>query len=401
MMLDGDHQREWKHGESAHQPRGVHRAQSARGEDPQGFRELRGVTAAAVTDTQARSPPSSIASGPSRRARRWSQCIFSGTRRCSCSARRRCCSSPRTARKSAFAVHGGGILAAACDGARILTGGDDGKVVATDADGESETLATDAKHRWIDRVALGPDGAVAWSGRQAGVRAQRQGRDQVARSALERRRARFRAEGPAARGRALRRRDAVVSQRAGRARNARLEGLASRRAVQPGRQVPGHQRCRSRRCTAGAWSTARTCACRAIPAKVRSMAFTPGGKWLATSGSEQLILWPFATKDGPMGKQPRMVAPYDKRAVVVACHPEAGDRRVGLRGRPGDALPHRGRRGDLAKTARQGRRSRRSPGARTAPSSRSGRKTARPGSSIWREAACHRNAVKAVMTMTA
>ena len=52
------------------------------------------------------------------------------------------------------------------------------------------------------------------------------------------------------------------------------------------------------------------------------MAFTPGGKWLATSGSEQLILWPFATKDGPMGKQPRMVAPYDKRAVAVACHPK-------------------------------------------------------------------------------
>ncbi len=57
-------------------------------------------------------------------------------------------------------------------------------------------------------------------------------------------------------------------------------------------------------------------------AKVRSMAWTAGGKWLATSGSEQLILWPFATKDGPMGKQPRMLAPYDKRAVAVACHPK-------------------------------------------------------------------------------
>ena len=43
MMLDGDHQREWREGESAHEPRGVHRPQPARGEDPQGFRELRGV----------------------------------------------------------------------------------------------------------------------------------------------------------------------------------------------------------------------------------------------------------------------------------------------------------------------------------------------------------------------
>src|SRR5256886_17281304 len=56
-------------------------------------------------------------------------------------------------------------------------------------------------------------------------------------------------------------------------------------------------------------------------AKVRSFAWTADGKWLAPSGSEQLILWPFATKDGPMGKQPRMLAPYDKRAVAVACHP--------------------------------------------------------------------------------
>src|SRR3989440_11920086 len=56
------------------------------------------------------------------------------------------------------AVHAGGILAVASDGARILTGGDDGKVVATNGTGASEMLATDARHRWIDRVALGPDG---------------------------------------------------------------------------------------------------------------------------------------------------------------------------------------------------------------------------------------------------
>src|SRR5947209_6351380 len=69
------------------------------------------------------------------------------------------------------AVHAGGILAVASDGTRILTGGDDGKVVATDANGESEIVATDARHRWIDRVALGPDGAIAWAaGKQAFMR---------------------------------------------------------------------------------------------------------------------------------------------------------------------------------------------------------------------------------------
>ena len=68
-------------------------------------------------------------------------------------------------------VHAGGILAVACDGARIVTGGDDGKVAVTLAKGESETVATDAKHRWIDRVAIAPDGAIAWAaGKQAFVR---------------------------------------------------------------------------------------------------------------------------------------------------------------------------------------------------------------------------------------
>src|SRR5262249_56758726 len=43
---------------------------------------------------------------------------------------------------------------------------------ATAADGGSPAIATDAKHRWIDRVALGPAGAVAWSaGKQAFARA--------------------------------------------------------------------------------------------------------------------------------------------------------------------------------------------------------------------------------------
>ena len=67
-------------------------------------------------------------------------------------------------------VHGGAILGAACDGNRIVTGGDDGKVMATNPAGESETLATDPKRRWIDHVAITND-SVAWScGKQAFVR---------------------------------------------------------------------------------------------------------------------------------------------------------------------------------------------------------------------------------------
>jgi hypothetical protein len=61
------------------------------------------------------------------------------------------------------AIHGGAILAAASDGERIVTGGDDGKVLATRADMTTAVIAADPKRRWIDHVAIGPDGAVAWS----------------------------------------------------------------------------------------------------------------------------------------------------------------------------------------------------------------------------------------------
>src|SRR5471030_1701348 len=72
---------------------------------------------------------------------------------------------------SPVAVHSGGILCAASDGSRIVMGGDDGKLVALDAEGDVALLATDAKRRWIDNVALHPDGAFAWSaGKTAFVR---------------------------------------------------------------------------------------------------------------------------------------------------------------------------------------------------------------------------------------
>ena len=47
---------------------------------------------------------------------------------------------------------GGGILVATADGATLVTGGDDGRVVRTAQDGTSEILG-DEKGRWIDALA--------------------------------------------------------------------------------------------------------------------------------------------------------------------------------------------------------------------------------------------------------
>ena len=332
MILDGDHQRAMEATDEKRESRIVFIGRNLpRGEDPQGLRELRGVIrdAASMSRRPARSP-TSPPSSTARRSRSTAGAPVVGgafPRRhapCSCSARRRCCSSPPTAPSSASRCTAAASSSAASDGARIVTGGDDGKVVATDADGRARD-ARDRRQAPLDRsrrARAGRRGRLV--GRQAGLRAHRQGRGEVARTALERRRPRLRAEGLAARGRALQRRDALVSRTPqADARDARLEGLASRRDVQPGRALPRHLDAGADAARLAPRRRARTCACRAIRRKVRSLAWTADGKWLATSGSEQLILWPFEGKDGPMGKAPRECGARPARCTRVAFHPKA------------------------------------------------------------------------------
>lgn len=53
-------------------------------------------------------------------------------------------------------AHAGGILCATGDGERLISGGDDGRVVATRIEGAPEELAQDPKRRWIDAITLSP-----------------------------------------------------------------------------------------------------------------------------------------------------------------------------------------------------------------------------------------------------
>jgi WD40 repeat protein len=56
-------------------------------------------------------------------------------------------------------------------------------------------------------------------------------------------------------------------------------------------------------------------------AKPRSFAWTPRGQWLATSGAETIVCWPF-TGAGPMGRAPCEIGPArDWRVTRVAAHP--------------------------------------------------------------------------------
>ncbi|MGH7066925.1 MAG: WD40 repeat domain-containing protein [Acetobacteraceae bacterium] len=58
------------------------------------------------------------------------------------------------------------------------------------------------------------------------------------------------------------------------------------------------------------------------PGKTESLSFSRRGKWLATSGAEAIVVWPFFG-GGPMGKPPLELAGVDRCSCArVACHPE-------------------------------------------------------------------------------
>ena len=58
------------------------------------------------------------------------------------------------------------------------------------------------------------------------------------------------------------------------------------------------------------------------PSKTESMSWTRGGKWLVTSGSDAMVLWPFHG-GGPMGKAPMELAGGDGiNCTAVAAHPK-------------------------------------------------------------------------------
>src|SRR4051812_46673605 len=222
---------------------------------------------------------------------------------------------------SEIALHFGAILCTASDGARIVTGGDDGKLVALNAKGETSVLATDAKRRWIDCVALHPDGAFAWSaGKTAFVRSGKaEEKSFDAPSTVG---------GLAFAPKGLR---LAIAHYNGvtlwfpnmAAKPEFLEWAGSHLGVvfSPDNKflvTTMHEP------SLHGWRLAdnRHMRMSGYPARVRSMSWSAGGKGLATSGADTVIVWPFASKDGPMGKEPAMLAPLQARVSAVACHPK-------------------------------------------------------------------------------
>jgi WD40 repeat protein len=219
------------------------------------------------------------------------------------------------------AVHGGGILVSAADTTRIVTGGDDGKLMATDVQGQTTELAADDKKRWIDQVALGPDRAVAWSAGKVAHVITGKGEQRT-----------FEAPSTVA--------GLAFAPKGFRLAVAHYNGVSfwfPNAAAKPeffewkgshlGVTISPDGRflvTMMQESTLHGWRIADSKHMRmsGYSARVRSLSWTADGDFLATSGSEQLILWPFDGKDGPMGRQPQLLAPSEARVTVVAAHPK-------------------------------------------------------------------------------
>lgn len=221
--------------------------------------------------------------------------------------------------ESRIKVHQGAILASAGDGTRVFTAGDDGKLLATDIEGERELIA-DSGGKWIDQLALGPTGVIAWSvGKTAFARTNKGVKTLEVSSTVG---------GMAFAPKGLRlsvahyggvslwfpNTDAKPELLTWKGSHLGVIFSPDGRFVITTMQEPALHGWRL--------SDGQHMRMAGYPARVRSMAFTADEKWLVTSGAQEVILWPFQTRDGPIGKQPFMLAPgpKDTRVAAVACN---------------------------------------------------------------------------------
>ena len=206
------------------------------------------------------------------------------------------------------------------DASALLTGGEDGRVVLTATDGSSETVF-EAPRKWITQTAAGPNGLVAWAiGRVAHVRL----RDGTVRELPHQRSVEglaFFAKGARL---ATAHYDAVslhFPATEGAPQLLPWKGAHIGVTVSPdGAFVVSAMQENALH----GWRLAdkRDMRMSGYPAKAKSLSWSAKGRYLATSGAPAAILWPFLTRDGPMGKAPLELGTRgDSMVTCVACHP--------------------------------------------------------------------------------
>jgi WD40 repeat protein len=215
-----------------------------------------------------------------------------------------------------------GLLCATLDltGTRLISGGEDGKVFSTGPDGATAAIA-EVGRKWITSVASGPQGAVAYAtGRSAFVRLPdgKVKEFQHPRSV----------EGIAFAPKGLRigvarYNGATLHFPAADGKPTELEWAGAHTGITF--SPDGNFLVTSMQENAlHGWklSDGKHMRMSGYPSKVKSMSWSAKGKWLASSGAPAAIVWPFQSKDGPMGKAPLELGTRGNTMVTcVACHP--------------------------------------------------------------------------------
>ncbi|PLX39689.1 MAG: hypothetical protein C0606_03315 [Hyphomicrobiales bacterium] len=219
-------------------------------------------------------------------------------------------------------VHAGSVLAAvpSFDGKSLVTGGDDGRIARVGADGSVETLA-EKPRKWIDIIATGPNGAVAFaSGRTAWVRLS----DGSERGLELKRGIGGLAFAPKGMRVAVAHVDGVTlwwPNTDGAPQTLDWKGAhlgvtfsPDGKFVMTTMQEPQLH----------GWRLADKDNIRmaGYPSKVKSWSWSAKGRFLATSGAGAAIMWPFHISGGPAGKAPLQIAPKEMLVTAVACHPK-------------------------------------------------------------------------------
>lgn len=214
-----------------------------------------------------------------------------------------------------------GILVAASDAHGLITGGDDGCVMRVSADGVTDPVATN-QGGWIDAIAAGAGGSLAWStGKKVSVR---DGKGQVKNWTAP-----STPQGLAFMPKGYR---LAISHYNGASLwfpnlNSAPEVLAWKgshlaiTASPDGRFVVTSMQ--DNMLHGWRLPDGKDMRMSGYPSKTKSFSWSSDGLWLATSGADAAIIWPFKDKDGPMGKAPRECGVRHSKVSQVAFHPKA------------------------------------------------------------------------------
>ena len=234
-------------------------------------------------------------------------------------------------------AHDGLTVATAYNGG-LLTGGEDGRVVLIHRDGATEVLHEG--NDWIDAVASGPRGAVAWGvGKRLTVR-----RPDTTTHQFDHERT---VEGIGFAPKGLR----VAAARyggvdthwplGGKGEHYKWDGAHLAASFSPDGAFLVSI-CAENSLHGWRLTDRVDMRMRGYPAKVRDLSWSSwrkGDRWLATAGATCAVLWPFdalkgakTNGGGPMGREPKLLGERaDQLTSAVACHPTEPATAIGYR----------------------------------------------------------------------